>query len=160
MSGQRGMIRGGGLLNFYRHIEITDTCWLWTGGTNRTGYGRGYFRGRMISPHRLVYEIVQGDLIPGMSIDHLCSVRLCVRPDHLEQVSFKTNTARGSGASTVNRLKTHCVSGHEFTEENTYVYWRGRGCRTCRKAQHVVSNGRRRERTQSNLLNNNKADVS
>jgi hypothetical protein len=36
--------------------------------------------------------------------------------------------------SSVNREKTHCLNGHEFDPENTYITTRGeRSCRTCHR---------------------------
>jgi len=49
-------------------------------------------------------------------------------------------------------LNTHCVHGHEYTEENTYKCRNGqRQCRTCRKARrqrYNKNNGRRNDRVQ------------
>lgn len=40
---------------------------------------------------------------------------------------------RASGPRLPNGYKTHCPVGHEFTEDNTYVYDGMRHCRTCRR---------------------------
>ena len=108
----------------------TTPCWIWQGPIDRTGYGR-------VSPHqgahRVVYEALIGPIPAGLQIDHLCRVRCCVNPEHMEPVTSAENTRRGIWPSS---LKTHCVNGHEYTPENTYIrpsHKRSgkRGCRRC-----------------------------
>lgn len=59
-----------------------DYCWLWTGATVR-GYPRFFYRGRMQSAHRLMYEWHNGPILPGQLVRHRCEMRSCVRPEHL-----------------------------------------------------------------------------
>jgi hypothetical protein len=116
---------------FLSKVNKTDACWLWLGAIDRDGYGRfdrphDSWGG---SAYRFAYEHWVGPLIKGMSIDHLCRVRACVNPAHLEQVSGPINKQRGLPS-----LLTYCTHGHPFDEANTY--WRrtgGRGCRTCHR---------------------------
>lgn len=127
-------------------IDEATGCWLWQKGLDRYGYGVLNVRGRN-SAHRGAYIGFIGPIPPGMTIDHLCHSadsacrggascmhRRCVNPDHLEAVSGKVNTLRGTSVSAVNARKTHCIRGHEFTNENTYVMPDGgRACRKCRR---------------------------
>ena len=69
-------------------------CWLWTGCTNRGGYGLTKFRGRTTGAHRAVYRLLVGPIPEGLDLDHLCSVRLCVNPAHLEPVTHAENVRR------------------------------------------------------------------
>ncbi len=124
-------------------IFKTDTCWLWTGSmSKKTGYGftsvPGPKRNSRSKPaHRVVYETLVGPIPKGLQLDHLCSVRLCVNPDHLEPVTARENTLRAEKApAAINAKKTHCISGHEFDEKNTYIKPTNgsRGCRKCRYA--------------------------
>ncbi len=70
-------------------------CWIWVGSTDR-GYGRMRpKRGVNIAAHRFSYEIHKGKIRAGLVIDHLCRVRNCVNPDHLETVSIGENILRG-----------------------------------------------------------------
>jgi hypothetical protein len=47
-----------------------------------------------------------------------------------------------------NARKTHCLRGHEFTEDNTYVVGAGRRqCKACTLAQSAASYARRRKDT-------------
>lgn len=111
-------------------------CWLWTGRLDRDGYGAN-------SPHRAAWEYFRGQIPAGLQTDHLCRVRSCCNPDHLELVTPRENTMRGNGNARVNAAKVVCIHGHPFTPENTYVHPIGspragrRTCRTClRRSYH------------------------
>jgi HNH endonuclease len=66
-------------------------CWIWQGRVDRDGYGRV---GGTVAAHRLVWEIEKGPIPKGMTLDHLCSVRPCVNPAHLECVTYHVNRQR------------------------------------------------------------------
>lgn len=129
--------------------EGTDGCWLWTGGKNPNGYGRVFDKGAgaLRQAHRLVYERLVGPIPEGLQLDHLCRVRNCVNPEHLEPVTARENTIRGDTGPGRNARKTHCMRGHEFTPENTRIRPNGsRMCRTCRalRRRHERAAARRR----------------
>lgn len=92
----------------------------------------------MLSAHRVAYELTRGPIPAGMEIDHLCRVRSCVNPDHLEAVTRGENLRRGRGKT---GAQTHCKRGHELTPENTYRYVNRRGyvCRHCRQCRRAAS---------------------
>lgn len=96
-----------------RNVDIRDAgCWTWKGYINRQGYGvfvRGSFH---MFAHRAVYETLVGSIPRGLTLDHLCRNRACVRPSHLEPVTLKENIHRGSGVAPKNARKTHCPKGH------------------------------------------------
>lgn len=112
-------------------------CWLWTGSADLHGYGRIAVNRKNRHAHRISYEAHVGPIADGLQIDHLCRVRCCVNPAHLEPVSQQENIRRGDRFSKgkYNRSKTHCKHGHEFTEDNTYrlIVKAGpvRICKTC-----------------------------
>lgn len=109
-------------------------CWLWMGGNSANGYGRFPVGAhRSIPAHRWSYEQIAGPVPPGLELDHLCRNRLCVNPDHLEAVTHEENLARSPLIVTmINRRKTRCPQGHEYTPENTHIQKSGgRRCRTC-----------------------------
>lgn len=120
-----------------------DGCWLWLGSRRSGGYAQFYPHGqhapyRSVMVHRWLYEIVNGLIPDTMTIDHLCRVRHCVNPDHLEIVTMRENTLRGIGPTAVNAKKTHCVNGHELNDANVYLNprktWTSRLCRSCMRA--------------------------
>lgn len=113
-------------------------CWLFTGHLTRDGYGfikrGGGDSGRTLA-HVPMHDSMKGVPPAGYERDHLCRVRNCVNPDHLEAVPDTVNNARSSSPSAVNALKTHCKNGHAFTPENTRITVNGtRQCRICRSA--------------------------
>lgn len=82
-------------------LFVDDECWIWTGavtGSVRGGYGLIKIGGTAALPtlvHRLMWEREHGLLIPkGKRIDHLCEVKACVRPSHLELVTHAENLRR------------------------------------------------------------------
>ncbi len=117
---------------FWSQVQKTDSCWLWTGTVINGGYGQFSIRARGLMAHRVAYTLRNGGIPDGLTLDHLCRVRLCVNPSHLEPVTQQVNTLRGDGFAAQNAVKTHCKQGHEFTESNTYSAPSGRRvCRSC-----------------------------
>ena len=111
----------------------TDGCWEWTGRKNAGGYGMICWNKRETPAHRVVYEQEVGPIPAGLVIDHLCRVRHCMNPAHMEIVTIGQNTLRGVGPSAVNARSTHCKRGHPFDEANTiHRSDGGRRCRTCK----------------------------
>jgi hypothetical protein len=123
-------------------------CWMWLGALNSKGYGRTKIAGRWIAAHRVSYEAFVGPIPAGLQMDHLCRVRACVNPGHLEPVTARENTIR--------QRDNRCYRGHEFTPENTILEPKQRRCKTCdairRKAyrrehrEHLNECARRRYR--------------
>lgn len=89
----------------------------------------------MSSSHRHAYESLVGPIPGELTIDHLCRVRCCVNPDHLEPVTRGENVRRGEAGRVVaamHRAKTHCPHGHPYDARS--VEPRGwRRCRSCRR---------------------------
>lgn len=106
-----------------RRIKKTDTCWIWAPKSGR--YGMFYNEGKFVLAHRAVYEAMVGPIQEGLVLDHLCSQKYCVNPEHLEAVTQKVNAQRYFSSL------TECKHGHAFTSDNTLKDKRGhRVCRT------------------------------
>ena len=124
------------LERFFEKIRVRENgCWEWQAGLWGKGYGQ--FREstqRRVMAHRFSYELAKGVIPKGKTLDHLCRNRKCVNPEHLEAVPLRENILRGNGAPAQNNRKTHCLRGHLFDEQNTYlIIGGGRECRTCRR---------------------------
>lgn len=128
--------------DFWAQVDkVSDPagCWLWTGCLTTMGYGTIRVAGVRHRAHRLSYRLVAGPIPKGLVLDHLCRVRHCVNPAHLEPVTDRENILRGVSVSAQNARATHCIDGHEFTAANTQVV-RSTGERRCLKCS------RRRQR--------------
>ena len=85
--------------------------------------------------HRYAYILFVDKYINGFRIKHKCKNRNCCNPKHMEAVTPKTNTNRGEN---YRRNQTHCIHGHEFTFDNTYIDKIGRRhCRICKKNAQI-----------------------
>lgn len=125
------------------HRSDLGPCWIRTAWVQPSGYafwqvGR---RGKTLA-HRYSFELAYGPIATGLHIDHLCRVRACVRPSHLEAVTQAENNRRAAG---VRVRKTHCPRGHEYAGANLYVTPnKQHACRTCRREQCRVRADRRK----------------
>lgn len=100
-------------------VDASGDCWLWTGSYTREGYGHVNVGGTTTTAHRAIYTALVGPLPRHLELDHLCRIRACVNPDHVEPVTHAEN-ARRARYTYLNR----CANGH-----SEYVMRNGR--RTC-----------------------------
>jgi hypothetical protein len=121
-----GDFHGDAKARFWRKVDKTASCWLWTGALDRLGYAR--FKPvpeLMVMVHRFAYEDLVGPIPAELEIDHLCRVRHCVNPGHLEPVTHDENMNRRR----VRLPGTLCKRGHVLSPENAYE---DRGILACR----------------------------
>lgn len=78
-------------------------CWIWQGSETRTGYGGIKWNGKSTVAHRVIYTLIKGEIPKGLFLDHLCNVKKCVNPDHLEPVTHRENIQRAWN-------RQHCVT--------------------------------------------------
>lgn len=121
------------------NIDSESGCWNWTGYTHQ-GYGKMGVGKKDYMVHRLSYELFFGIKHDHTVIDHKCMNKICINPDHLREVTIRTNTIENSNCSAVGKkAQTHCIRGHEFTPQNTLLDRRGaygakrRNCIICAK---------------------------
>jgi hypothetical protein len=83
---------------------FTSPCWVWQRARDSKGYGTQYVPELKTRQHayRRYYERVRGPVPAGLELDHLCRVRLCVNPWHLEAVPRAVNVRRGKSAHLTN----------------------------------------------------------
>lgn len=121
------------VVRFLDHVLIQPgDCWLWTGHINHGGYG--YYRHPQAShAHTAAYVLFRGPIPDGHQVDHICRVRHCVNPDHLEAVTASVNMRR--------RPWKGCDRLHPL--EPSRVGQRSDGRVQCRECQRVREQARR-----------------
>lgn len=128
------------------HRPDLGPCWIWTKGKSAKigGYGQFWLEGQVVYAHRTAYRWLIGRISDGLVIDHLCRVRHCVNPAHMEPVTLVENLRRGN--EVIGRpwgSETHCGLGHELTDGNVIRDGARRRCRICRHAQRASARERK-----------------
>ncbi len=123
---------------FWKRVDKTESCWLWTGARMPKGYGQFTWDGRRWLVHRKAYELLIGPIPPGLDLHHDmaggCTSRSCVNPAHLIPLP-RLDHVHQEPPEVNNATKTRCKHGHPFTPENTYlIRTGGRMCRVCNTA--------------------------
>lgn len=104
---------------FGAKVNVTETCWLWTGATNNWGYGSFWNGSRNVAAHRWSYEKFVGPIPDGSFVLHSCDVPNCVNPmhlflgDHLDNMADMVAKGREQ-----HRFRDVCPNGHDYTEGN------------------------------------------
>jgi hypothetical protein len=121
-----------------------DGCWLFSGRERSLGYRYAIIRGQMFQAHRVAYALATGTDPGDLTVEHACSNRSCVRPEHLELMTRRENALAPSSrcAGALNVAKDTCAHGHPFTPENTrlrpYRDVFHRACRACERQRSAA----------------------
>jgi hypothetical protein len=113
-----------------RGVVLSENgCWLWQRTLKDAGYGYIKYEGKGWFVHRLAWTLVNGPIPDGLEVDHICYVRNCLNPEHLQLATHQENSARRRNA-----LGATCRAGHDLVPPNLYVApgTRKRKCRICR----------------------------
>jgi hypothetical protein len=128
-------------------IQVDDNgCWIWPGAKSSNGYGMvglgGHGKGTAFT-HRVTWEAENGPVLDGHDLDHLCRVRACCNPAHLEPVTRQENVDRGLRAKGYRDRET-CPQGHPLdgVRNDRHGNFRQRFCKTCK------NEGKRRARAE------------
>lgn len=138
----------------YVHHESGSDCWWFTKGTTRPKIPEDYrvfwLNRKQVQAHRFAYELWIGDIPEGLYVLHSCDTPPCVNPDHLRAGSVQDNVddkmERGRWKGNGWQDKTHCPQGHEYTEDNVYLYQNRRYCRACHH-QYSLNHSRNMDKT-------------
>ena len=97
----------------FAFVDFDGDCWEWGGAKNK-GYGvigRGSRGTGLAQAHLAMYQMLVGEIPPGMVWDHLCRNPSCVNPDHGEFVTNAENKRRGYGPGVLYAKREVCDNG-------------------------------------------------
>lgn len=159
-NGQRGDVRGAHRRYLpYHHlrsakdedryvVNLETGCWEFK-GSKRWGYGmmQHPLKHKVVMAHRYFWEKEHGPVPDGLELDHLCRVRRCVNPSHLEPVTRRENIVRGVNQIARQVRQTHCKRGHLLEGWNILTTkTTARRCRECRKLYTTTPEYREKRR--------------
>lgn len=134
--GTRGSIVAPLEVRFWAKVTKTETCWIYT-TVSKGKYASVRDGDRTVLVHRLSYEWANGPIPEGMTIDHLCKVSRCVRPDHLEAVTVAENSSRASKG----RRQRFCKRNHDQSIHRVERKGNGGYCGECARIRQRVLKG-------------------
>ena len=119
------------------YVIAPSGCWIWLRALNSEGYGVL----SNVYAHRISYVLHKGPIPADKEIDHLCRVRRCCNPMHLEAVPRRVNFLRGAHPTAETVRSGVCRRGHSMAD----AYMRKSGKRTCRRCSQDNERRRRME---------------
>lgn len=129
-------------VRFFSRVEGSpdyDDCWIWVGRIQPNGYGQFSVKHKHVYAHRWAYTHLIGEIPDGLELDHLCRVRACCNPWHLDPVTRQVNTLRGLAGDVAReaaKAKVACPNGHPYEGDSFYINAQNiRVCRVCRRAK-------------------------
>lgn len=127
-------------------VDKTETCWLWTAGKDKRGYGKFSAQGKTVRAHRYAYVLFNGPIPSELFVCHKCDVPGCVSPQHLWLDNPSGNTRdmvskNRHGAHM--KAGTHCRKGHDYAVVGTFVYNGKTPKRECKECKRNTEKRRR-----------------
>lgn len=109
-------------VRFWKYVNKTKDCWLWTGGVTSNGYGN--FRdgnSKQVAAHVFAYQLLVGSILENHYLDHRHTCpKNCVNPEHLRVATNKQNQEnRARGANSDNK-STGILGVHRYVDRNRY----------------------------------------
>jgi hypothetical protein len=114
--------------SFQAKVDVTETCWLWTGAVTHNGYGKWRKDGRTIRAHRQAYTWAYGPT--GLFVLHECDTPACVRPTHLKAGTHQQNMIDRRTRGTMLGTKYHRrppIATPDAVREVTQLWVQGAG---------------------------------
>lgn len=129
-------------------VDPHSGCHVWQGKREHhvEPYGLVYRNGVTRMAHRVAWVLSGRPALLGLTLDHLCRNRLCVNPEHLEQVSQQENTRRGSspiGKHLRDHAAGQCRNGHDLTEVGFHKSGKSKTCARCSCDRQAAYRARR-----------------
>lgn len=69
--------------DFWRKVNLSGECWMWTSGVSPKGYGLFTIAGKTHRANRYAWELENGPVPSSMLVCHNCDTPGCCRPSHL-----------------------------------------------------------------------------
>lgn len=110
---------GNPVERFWKSVDQSGECWVWTGGKYSNGYGTHPIKGSGHLAHRFAYELLRGAIPEGAQIDHICHNRSCVNPSHLRPVTSKQNVENKNRVRSDNK---YGYTGVGYNKQRGYYY--------------------------------------
>lgn len=78
---------------FWKRVKVgqSDECWPWLGGCNWGGYGKVRRGAKLLTAHRVAFELTNGAIPKGLCALHKCDQRNCCNPSHVFIGTYKDN---------------------------------------------------------------------
>lgn len=112
------------MARFFRHTHPSngyETCWIWSGYTDKDGYGTLRALNKDYKAHRLSFLLFYGDIPKGMLICHSCDNPSCVNPKHLFLGTPKDNMDDMIKKNRQVHVRGEGVGNSKLTEEKVHL---------------------------------------